>query len=152
MAARSKNLRIGSDVGIFDKRDGIAVQGYVRSEFAERYWIDEIIGTIIQFYMNKGGSLYVCGQGQHGKLGLKEYCGDKLCKEPAICPPFYQNNCSDIATGWDHTLALEIDGNVWVCGQGKYGALGNGKTSNVEVMTMLSLSDRAIAVSVGMIS
>ena len=151
MAACSKNLCIGFDVGIFDKRDGIAVQGYVRSEFAERYWIDEIIGTIIQFYMSKGGSLYVCGNGEYGKLGLKEYHGE-ICKEPTICPPFYQNNCSDIATAWDHTLALDIDGNVWVCGQGKYGALGNGKTSNVEVMTMLSLSDRAIAVSVGMIS
>ena len=138
---------MGYDVGIFHKRDGITVQGYIRREFSRKYMIDAIVRTIIQFYMSTGGSLYVCGSGEYGKLGLKEYF-DQICTEPTICPPFTENNCIDIST-LDHTLALDIDGNVWSCGLGINGALGNGKTSNVKVMTKISLSNRAVAVSVG---
>ena len=70
-----------------------------------------------------------------------------MCTEPTICPPFSGSNCIDIATFITHTLAIDIDGNVWGCGFPK--ALCNGKDANVEMMTKISMSDRAIAVSVG---
>ena len=139
--------RIGYDAGVFNKRDGVVVQGYIRREFSRKYMIDAIVRTIIQFYMSKGGSLYVCGDGKYGKLGLKGLL--RKCREPKLCPPFHENNCIGIATCSNHPLALDIDGSVWSCGLGINGALGNGKTTNVEVMTKISMSDRAIAVSVG---
>ena len=136
MAARSDPLGTEYEVGVFNKRDGIAVQGYVRREFAKKYMVDAIVRIIVKFYMSNGGSLYVCGKGYDGE-------------EPTICPPFSQNNCIDIASGLIHTVALGIDGSVWRCAHGRRKALANGQASNVNVMTKISMSDRAIAVSAG---
>ncbi|WP_274652828.1 RCC1 domain-containing protein [Paenibacillus humicola] len=39
-----------------------------------------------------------------------------------------------IATGYDHTLALKSDGTLWAWGENEYGQLGNGTTSERDVL------------------
>merc|ERR1712228_180507 len=116
-------------------------------EFDEKYWIDEIIRTIIQFYMCWAGSLYFCGSLKNNcflKIGQK---GD--CKIPTICPPFDQNNCVDVAIFSDHTLAVNTIGEVYAFGYGKSGALGTGNYDDVTVPTKIKMPEKAISVACG---
>ena len=142
---------MASQKSIFDTHKGIVVGGYVRREFTKKYWVQEVINIIIQFYMNDGGSLYVIGNARCGRLGLQEYrCKSKgCCKELTLCPPFDQNNCLDIATFENHTIAVDNDGAVWAWGNGKYSKLGNGRAETVNIPTKIQMNCRAIAVSVG---
>ena len=104
-----------------DVKDRLAVRGYIRTRFAQNFWIDEIIQIIIDFYKNKGGSLYMFGD---------RYGGKKLRESHKIG----EINCLTIAACKDSSLAVDTDGDVWVFGR---------------VPVKINFSQRAISVAVG---
>ena len=144
--ASLKNL---PSVKLGNTKDGLAVYGYIRENFGKKCWIDTIMATIIQFYVIKGGSLYVFGDGKNGRLGIEEY-KDKMCKTPTLCPPFTHNNAYKVCAGAVHTMIVDEKGNVWCCGLGVHATLGGKKMNSVAVPTKLSLNNRIVSVSAGL--
>ena len=88
--------------------------------------IDTIAET--SFAIDSKGNLWGWGYNAHAQLGNGQ-SGDQLCSQNPI-----QINSGvkykDVAAGYIHTVALDIEGNLWSWGNNGYGQLGNGSTLN----------------------
>ncbi|KAG5187127.1 putative regulator of chromosome condensation like protein [Tribonema minus] len=93
-----------------------------------------------------GGSLFSGG----GALGHGSTSGD--VKEPQLVEAVADVlKAVQVGAGENHTAILTDDGEVWACGAGEYGRLGNGGTSDCATPTpVLGLEDKVITrLSVG---
>ena len=80
-------------------------------------------------FLDVDGCVWACGNNGNGRLGLESSSStatisynkpEKIQNIPAI---------QSIAVGWVHSVFLDVDGNIWVCGNNEYGQLGLSDTS-----------------------
>ena len=77
-------------------------------------------GDNVSFLQNDSG-IYGCGRNEYGQLGLGH------TKSPQVIPQLIENQPSNIiqfCTGYNHSLFLDIEGNVFSVGNNDYGKLG----------------------------
>ena len=81
------------------------------------------------------GSVWCYGKGEYGELGTgnQETIDDPV---KAIFPA--GTVIKQIAAGENHSMALDVDGNVWVWGRNQYYQLGNNKDSMLLVPTKVA--------------
>lgn len=84
-------------------------------------------GQYCTFVIYADGSLYSCGKGTYGRLGLGDSNNQQHLRRVNICDRHMAQVSS--SKGSDgHTLALSKDGKVYSWGDGDYGKLGHGNT------------------------
>jgi RCC1 and BTB domain-containing protein len=72
------------------------------------------------------GQVYSWGYNSHGQLGL----GNKAHQNRPQKINLNNNQIvKSISCGWNHSLLLTIDGNIYAFGDNKFGQLGNGNTT-----------------------
>ena len=94
-------------------------------EFEER--VVEVVqvsaGGHHSMVLTAAGKVYAFGYGSHGQLGLrttKNYCSPQLVKDLSSKP------IVTVSAGWNHSLALASSGDLYACGYGNHGQLGQG--------------------------
>ena len=99
--------------------------------------IDIAAGTYFSVMVDEDGCVWVCGSNSSGKLGgamqeRKLQIPVKLENLPSI---------NSVSAGYDHSLLLDVEGNVWAFGANGYGQLGLGlsASSTVKVPTKVAL-------------
>ena len=76
----------------------------------------------------------MCTPNEDGQLGLQDnHHRNVLTKVPS------NNLFTSISCGTYHTIALDIEGNIWTCGSNKYGQLGFNDTVGQNVLTKVPL-------------
>lgn len=98
----------------------------VRSVFA---------GNVNTFFITTDGVVYGTGENSQGQLGIGNL-DDQFAPVPI---PFFKSiPIKKVAPGWYHTIFLATSGDVYVCGDNKYGQLGNG--TNVATYVPIALT------------
>lgn len=69
------------------------------------------------------------GDNSRGQLGLEDIEEEKG-SFVTIWSKFVSNKIIKVACGWNHTLILDEFGEVFSAGEGKHGALGQGRGAN----------------------
>ena len=81
-----------------------------------------------------GGYDYEVDQSYYGVLGTGSYNPyleqKTLVRVRGPNDVNYLDDISDIASGWKHSLALDLNGFVWSWGWNSWGQLGNGESGN----------------------
>ena len=88
-------------------------------------------GSTYTFILKNDGSIWACGEGGYGHLGLGSG-GNKTTFTKVT------TNVKQIACGSGHTFILKNDGSVWACGDNYYGQLGLGSTDNKYTFTRVT--------------
>jgi alpha-tubulin suppressor-like RCC1 family protein len=83
-----------------------------------------VCGSYYTFIIQNDGSLWSCGSGMYGQLGLGsastyKYIFNRVTKNVSI-------DAKQVACGYEHTFLLKNDGTVWSCGFNGNGQLGLG--------------------------
>jgi alpha-tubulin suppressor-like RCC1 family protein len=86
---------------------------------------------IVLFY---GGNVAAAGRNDDGQLGM----GDTTDRNNEDWVEAAPDNTVKVACGQAHTLFLTGKGKVYACGNGSYGELGRGDTSDYYTPTMIS--------------
>ena len=84
-------------------------------------------GSYYSYFQNDIGEIYVCGHNEHGQLGLgiNSECQLQPCVIPDLPPEIIQFCC-----GYNHSLFLDCNGNVFSVGYNNNGNLGLGHHIN----------------------
>lgn len=85
--------------------------------------------------LTANGEVFSFGFASHGQLGLGNvinYC------EPQPISYLKHKKVSEIVAGWNHSLILTEEGDVWSCGYGFYGQLGLGDDEPRTVFTHIN--------------
>ncbi len=91
-------------------------------------------------------TVFACGDNSSGQLGLGgAFTGQT--NAPVQCMNLTQ--IVAVAAGEYHSVALDVNSQVWSWGWGLYGQLGNGNTAQVNVPTMLTTISNVIAIAAG---
>lgn len=69
------------------------------------------------------GVLYTFGYGTNGQLGLKS-TSNKV--RPHLVKDLFGQKVIQVAAGWNHSLVITANGDIWACGYGAHGQLGLG--------------------------
>ncbi|XP_063630518.1 regulator of chromosome condensation [Cydia splendana] len=96
----------------------------------------------------KRGSVFTCGQGDVGQLGLGE---DVIETTKFKYVSGLGDKIVDVCAGGMHTIALDSDGKVWTFGCNDEGALGRPTSGETEEGTAgaVKLPAKAVAISAG---
>uniref|UniRef100_A0A8D2JI69 Secretion regulating guanine nucleotide exchange factor n=1 Tax=Varanus komodoensis TaxID=61221 RepID=A0A8D2JI69_VARKO len=99
--------------------------------------------------LTETGELFLCGQNNDGQLGLghtEDVMHFTLCTSLTGCPVM------QVACGWDFTIILAENGQVFSCGSNSFGQLGVPHTSGrcTAPGRIESLQDRVINVAAGL--
>ncbi|XP_063370605.1 regulator of chromosome condensation [Cydia amplana] len=96
----------------------------------------------------KRGSVFTCGQGDVGQLGLGE---DVIETTKFKYVSGLGDRIVDVCAGGMHTIALDSDGKVWTFGCNDEGALGRPTSGETEEGTAgaVKLPAKAVAISAG---
>ncbi|EFA80011.1 regulator of chromosome condensation domain-containing protein [Heterostelium album PN500] len=90
------------------------------------------------------GNVYICGGGEHGKLGtggdLKTPFFDK--PHPAVIPSLNSMNIVGFSSGSEFSAIITNNGALYTWGYGNFGQIGNGKTEDMWLPTKISLNDQ----------
>jgi secretion-regulating guanine nucleotide exchange factor len=75
----------------------------------------------VNYVSTEDGEIYVSGWNKNGQLGLASQQVDSLTfyRLPTLPQKFTKVSC-----GWNHTMALTMDGSVYVWGSNAFGQLG----------------------------
>lgn len=93
------------------------------------------------------GKLWSCGGNLSGQLGLSDEVDRKNFFKVSV--GVYDNTFKSIACGSIHTVALDIDGNLWSCGGNCYGQLGVENITRRNVLTIHPCNISFMAISCG---
>ena len=88
-------------------------------------------GSTYTFILKNDGSIWACGEGGYGHLGLGSGSNKTTFTKVTT-------NVKQIACGSGHTFILKNDGSVWACGDNYYGQLGLGSTDNKYTFTRVT--------------
>lgn len=96
--------------------------------------------------VDESGQVWAWGRNAFGQLGLGEKDKNNFSPEPLKTPVKVKglpNSIVAVATGAEHSVALDSNGTVWAWGRNTAGQLGNGTTTNVnpEPTEVLGLSN-----------
>eukprot|EP00762_Andalucia_godoyi_P006492 ANDGO_02931.mRNA.1 putative E3 ubiquitin-protein ligase HERC2 len=84
------------------------------------------------------GEVFSFGEGMFGKLG---HGGPENSPTPKLIEGLVGKKVVQVSAGFDHSLVLDASGNVYSCGSGVCGCLGNKKDQRIFVPTMVDLRD-----------
>lgn len=129
-------LGLGHTYNDVDEFTRVGNELYIMVSTAENYTLA----------LRKDGTLWGCGrQSADGELG-QPVAGLFLQWVPIISNKRFKQ----ISAGGGHWLALETNGNVWVCGRNDNAQLGLGHTNSINTPTQLTtLPKKAIEVAAG---
>jgi len=94
-------------------------------------------------------SLMAWGTNDHGAVGNGTISDSGQWTPVAVSQSTGLTNVKAIATGWDHMVALDQDGNVWTWGDNDDGELGNGTTISSSLPIKVSGLSHIQGVSAG---
>ena len=101
-------------------------------------------GNVNTFFITKEGAVYASGENSQGQLGIGNLDNQFV---PIPIPFFKDIPISKVAAGWYHTLFLTTSGDVYVCGDNKYGQLANG--TNVSIYSPIKLDLKCSDIAAG---
>lgn len=135
-ANSNAQLGLGHTNGDVDEFTRVGNELYIMVCAAENYTLA----------LRKDGTLWGCGrQSAYGELG-QPVAGLFLQWVPIISNKRFKQ----ISAGGGHWLALETNGNVWVCGRNNNAQLGLGHTNSINTPIQLTgLPKKAIEVAAG---
>lgn len=84
--------------------------------------------------LSSTGELYSFGYGSYGQLGQRVNCNQCI---PQIVKDLKKVPIAQIAAGWHHSMALTIEGNLYVCGNSQCGELGLGNEESKTRFTLV---------------
>eukprot|EP01133_Synstelium_polycarpum_P010231 gene10231-11922_t len=95
------------------------------------------------------GNVYICGGGEHGKLGIGgDHKSPFLDKPyPAVVPSLNSINIVDLCSGAEFSAAVTSNGAVYTWGYGHFGQIGNGKLDDICLPTRVPLHDGRLLLS-----
>ena len=85
--------------------------------------------------MMEDGSLFTFGFGTNGQLGLKSTSNKA---KPQLVKDMSIKKVTQIAAGWNHSLVLTENGDMYACGYGAHGQLGLGEKESKTQFTLVS--------------
>lgn len=91
--------------------------------------VEVAAGGYFTLVRDASGKVFASGSNTYGQLGNGTTTGSLT---PVQVSGLTNVNVVQIAAGGYHSLALGSDGSVWAWGQGSYGQLGNGQTTNAK--------------------
>eukprot|EP01084_Bolivina_argentea_P149255 260750_1 len=98
--------------------------------FNDKHIVKIATGLSHTLFLEDTGIIWCCGQEWNGNLGLGE---EDDVDVPIKIKYFVENNImiKDIQCGFAHSLALDVNGNVYCWGYNIYGQCGDGTIENV---------------------
>ena len=81
-------------------------------------------------FVSESGHVYGMGSNSHGQLGVADPSSNFKNTPTLVEGALQEHLVSKISCGNFHSLALTNDGFAFSWGQGKFGALGNGRSDN----------------------
>ena len=100
----------------------------------EKAWVSTSIGAYHTVATDINGNLYTWGSNAYGQLGDATLI-DK--DEPTLIEHPEEKTWQSVSAGDSHTLAIDIDGNLYTWGSNAYGQLGDGTTENKSTPTLI---------------
>ena len=85
-------------------------------------------------FQNDKGEIFSCGNNHHGECGLGHF------DSPQITPSLILNTPENIVQficGSGQNLFLDLEGNVYSCGDNKFGSLGLGHNTNQNILNKI---------------
>ncbi|CAB3243026.1 unnamed protein product [Arctia plantaginis] len=93
-----------------------------------------------------GGRLYMWGWGVHGQLCLGTIDDEW---SPKLVTKFQGRKVLSVGCGACHTVVLMKNGEVWACGAGVFGQIGQGNRNKASVPLRVPIPDTVVAIAVG---
>ena len=87
------------------------------------------------FTLCKNGELFGFGRNNEGQIGFKSSSDNDKIYEPRLIEYNFETSLKEIKAGYDHTLFLSENGDVYGCGSNEYGQLTNGYKTNDSIDT-----------------
>jgi len=97
-------------------------------------------------FIDNNGNLWVWGDNERGQLGQGDNTGDNKRK---TTPVKVDGTYISVAAGDFHSLAIDIENNLYAWGAGGNGRLGNGQTVNLLSPRPIRLGTKFMAISGG---
>jgi hypothetical protein len=97
-------------------------------------WTKVVAGRHV-LAINSSGELYSWGENEFGQLG--DGLSGGTISRSAATKIGVENNWVEIAAGYDHTLAINSDGELWACGRNDYGQLGDETQTNRSTLVQI---------------
>jgi alpha-tubulin suppressor-like RCC1 family protein len=97
-------------------------------------WTKVVAGRHV-LAINSSGELYSWGENEFGQLG--DGLSGGTISRSAATKIGVENNWVEIAAGYDHTLAINSDGELWACGRNDYGQLGDETQTNKSTLVQI---------------
>jgi alpha-tubulin suppressor-like RCC1 family protein len=93
------------------------------------------------------GNLWACGNNFYGQLG-NGY--DYTSSDRLFLVPFEsETKFKFVSSGINHSMAIDMGGNIWACGINNYGQLGNGTNTDKTTFTKIESKTKFKTVSAG---
>ena len=86
-------------------------------------------GSAFSIFLKTTGTIWSCGVNSYGQLGQGDSGNGTHRSSPVQIGAL--TTWSDIACGYEYTLAVKTDGTLWAWGRNNYGQLGQGDITNV---------------------
>ena len=123
-----------------DKYGSCFVKVLDNKSYPAIYDVKKISAEDHSLIVKKDGSLWTCGYGTYGQLGIGTLSHRFL-------PTKIMNDVAECSAGRYHSLMVKIDGSLWVCGYNNYGQLGDGTTE--DRLVPVKIMDNVKSVSAG---
>jgi alpha-tubulin suppressor-like RCC1 family protein len=98
-------------------------------------------------FVSESGHVYAMGSNSHGQLGIRD--NQVAAKNTPTLVEVMENHVTKVSCGNFHSLALCETGQAYSWGQGKFGALGNGRSDNQYEPNLLLSAQSIIDISAG---
>ena len=98
--------------------------------------------------LTENGEAFLWGKGNSGQLGY----GGKNHQYAPIFIDYFRENCifvKRVSCGGEHTAFLSFEGNLYTCGAGNQGQLGNGSTESLYAPKHIGVKEKLMEVSCG---
>ena len=138
----------GNDCGRLG--DGTETDRYTLTQIKPDTVFTEIAaGTAHVLALDDGGHLWAWGQSGSGQVGNGTVIDASVSGvlSPVLIKP--DTTFTRIAGGWEHSLAIDSDGQLWAWGDNQYGQLGTGDNADKSTPVKVSADGTFVQVAAG---